>query len=91
MVANVDMIVSGLLWRSAPRLVLDAARADVIHLFTSASLLAELEDVLTGEQFAQRLAHVSLTPRDLVLGWAVLDPVIEPKAIGIVILSTATL
>ena len=44
-VADTNIVVSGLLWRGSPRRVLDAARDSVIELFTSAELLAELEGV----------------------------------------------
>jgi uncharacterized protein len=42
-VADTNTIVSGLLWRGAPRKVLDEARKGTIELFTSVILLAELE------------------------------------------------
>jgi uncharacterized protein len=66
---------------------LDAVRAGDIQLFTTAVLLAELEDVLAREKFASRLASVSVTPRDLVLGYAALASVIEPVEIEPVILA----
>ena len=50
-VADVHTLVSGLLWHGAPRLVLEAARAGTIDLFTSAALLAELEEVFTRENY----------------------------------------
>jgi uncharacterized protein len=66
---------------------LDAARASAIDLFTSAVLLAELEDVLSREKFAQRLVSAAVTPHDLVLGFAALASVVEPAAIEPVILA----
>ncbi len=54
-VADTNIVVSGLLWRGNPRRVLDAAREAAIELFTSAILLTELEDVLGRERFAKRL------------------------------------
>jgi uncharacterized protein len=86
-VADVNTIVSGLLWQGTPRLVLDAARSGKIHLLTSAALLAELEEVLTREKFAQPIARVGLTPRNLVFGYAALALMIEPGVIRPVILS----
>lgn len=85
-VADTNAVVSGLLWHGSPRQVLDAARAGTIELFTSAALLAELEDVLHRQKFAQRLGMVGLTPRDLVLGYATLATFIEPAAIDPVII-----
>lgn len=45
-VADTNTVVSGLFWRGAPRLVLDAARQGRLTLFTTAALLLELENVL---------------------------------------------
>jgi hypothetical protein len=44
-VADTNIVVSGLLWQGNPRRVLDAARDGIIELFTSTSLIAELADV----------------------------------------------
>src|SRR5439155_19108075 len=86
-VADTNIVVSELLWRGNPRQVLDMARNGTIQLFTSAALLTELEDVLSREKFAQRLASVGVTPHDLVLGYAALASVIEPVIIEPVILA----
>ncbi len=84
-VADTNIIVSGLLWRGKPRRILDAARAGDIKLFTTAVLLVELEDVLSREKFAGRLAAAGVVSRDLVLGYAALASVIEPSEIEPVI------
>lgn len=86
-VADTNIIVSGLLWQGNPRRVLEAAHAGTISLFTSVILLTELEDVLGREKFVSRLAPVGVTPRDLVLGYAALASVIEPASIEPVILA----
>jgi uncharacterized protein len=86
-VADTNIVVSGLMWRGNPRRILDAARAGNIQLFTTATLLAELEDVLSREKFNERLASAGVTPRDLVLGYAALALVIEPAEIEPVILA----
>lgn len=80
-VADTNIIISGLLWRGNPRLVLEMARAGAIDLFTSVTLLTELEDVLSREKFARRLASVGVVPHDLALGYAALALVIEPTNI----------
>jgi len=51
-VADTNIVISGLLWRGNPRQILDAARDGIIGLFTSFMLLEELEDVLSREKFA---------------------------------------
>lgn len=86
-VADTNIVVSGLLWRGNPRRILDTARAGDITLFTTAVLLAELEDVLSREKFTERLAAAGIVPHDLVLGYAALASVIEPAEIEPVILA----
>ena len=86
-VADTNIVVSGLLWRGNPRRILDAARAGDIQLFTTPVLLTELEDVLSREKFAARLAYAGAAPHDLVLGYAALASVIEPAEIEPVILA----
>jgi uncharacterized protein len=84
-VADTNTVVSGLLWRGAPRQVLDAARAGILELYTSAVLLAELVDVLQRPKFAQRLTLAEVTPQTLVVGYAALARLIVPATIGVVV------
>lgn len=86
-VADTNIMVSGLLWRGRPRQILDAARDGVIELFTSAALLDELEEVLTREKFAALLEAANVTAHELVLGYAALATVIAVEEIGPVILA----
>jgi putative PIN family toxin of toxin-antitoxin system len=86
-VADTNIVVSGLLWRGNPRRVLDAARDGIIELFTSPPLLEELEDVLSRKQFATRLEAANVTVRELILGYAALATIIEADAIEPVILA----
>jgi len=65
-VADTNTIVSGLLWRGAPRQVLDAARDGMITLFTSAILLAELEDVLKRAKLKEYQGISILTASELL-------------------------
>lgn len=84
-VADTNIVVSGLLWHGPPRRVLDAARAGTIELFASAALLAELEDVLQRDKFAQRLVLAGVEAQTLVLGYAALASIVVPARIGSVI------
>lgn len=81
-VADTNIVVSGLLWRGAPSRVLELARSGEIELFTSSTLLIELEEVLLREKFSRRLKAAEVSPRELVLGYAVLATVINPPPIG---------
>ena len=86
-VADTNIVVSGLLWRGNPRRVLDAARDGIIELFTSPTLLVELQDVLSRKQFAARLEAANVTVSELLLGYSALATVIEAEAIEPVILA----
>ena len=86
-VADTNIVISGLLWRGPPRRVLDAARDGIIELFTSIALLEELEDVLSREKFAPRLEAAKVTAHELVLGFAALATVVEAELIEPVILA----
>jgi uncharacterized protein len=81
-VADTNIVISGLLWRGNPRRVLDAARDGIIELFTSPVLLEELEDVLKREKFSVRLETVGVTVQEIIGGYSALATVIDaaPKA-----------
>jgi uncharacterized protein len=84
-VADTNIIVSGLLWHGNPRAVLEAARDGIIDLYTSAVLLEELEDVLMRERFAARLRAAGVDAHELVLGYAALARGVEPAEIAPVV------
>lgn len=86
-VADTNTVISGLLWQGAPRQILDAARYNIIELFTSVALLTEMEEVLHREKFARRLSLANLTPHELVLGYASLATVVRPAVIMPVVLA----
>ena len=52
-VLDTNTVISGLLWKGAPRQILDLARAGSLTLFTSPDLLAELAGVLEREKSLQ--------------------------------------
>jgi putative PIN family toxin of toxin-antitoxin system len=84
-VADTNIVVSGLLWRGNPRLVLEAARDGLVSLHTSGVLLDELEEVLRREKFAVRLLRAGVRAHELVLGYGALAKVIEPGKIASVV------
>jgi uncharacterized protein len=85
-VADTNTVISGLLWHGAPRRLLNAARAGQIDLCTSAVLLAELQDTLQRDKFAERLERAGVTPRQLVVGYAALATPVKPATISPTIL-----
>jgi putative PIN family toxin of toxin-antitoxin system len=86
-VTDTNTVVSGLLWDGPPRQVLEAARSGALTLYTTAVLLAELEDVLSRPKFVRRIEATGFTPHDLVLGYAALATLVEPAPIEPVILA----
>ncbi|MEO7557674.1 MAG: putative toxin-antitoxin system toxin component, PIN family [Gammaproteobacteria bacterium] len=66
-VLDTNTLVSSIISAGGPpRHLLDAARTQVFELYSSATLLAELHDVLSREKFATRLAEAGLTPQGIV-------------------------
>ena len=86
-VADTNIVISGLLWRGNPRRVLDSARDGIIELFTSSTLLDELEDVLHREAFGARLKEASVSAHELVVGYSALASVVEAKEIEPVVIA----
>ncbi len=80
-VADTNVVVSGILWRGAPRQILEAARTGRIDLYSCADLLLELEEVLHRQAFMERLQRARLTPRELILGYAALVSLVRPPTI----------
>ena len=85
-VADTNVVVSGLLWHGSSRQLLNAARQGTVELFTSGVLLAELEEVLLREKFLKRLAAARIQPHDLVTGYAALATVVQPTQIAPIVL-----
>ena len=80
-VADTNTIVSAFLWGGPPAAVLAAARERRITLFTSAALLAELEDVLSRPKFAARIREVGSSVPQLLAGYRALVSIARPAAL----------
>lgn len=80
-VADTNTVVSAFLWGGAPADVLTAAREQRLTLFTSAALIAELEDVLARAKFAARIAHVGSNVADLLAGYRALAQLVRAAEI----------
>lgn len=65
-VLDTNITVSGLLWRGAPRRIIEAALNDQIAIFSCSELLEELEDVLQRPKLALRLAQIGKTASELI-------------------------
>ncbi|TAH43835.1 MAG: putative toxin-antitoxin system toxin component, PIN family [Gammaproteobacteria bacterium] len=80
-VADTNTVVSGLLWRAAPRRLIDAGREQRITLITSPVLLAELADVLGRSKFIEPLRRDGLTAERLVAEYAAITQLVRPVAV----------
>ena len=77
-VADTNVVVSGLRWHGPSRQLLNLARQGTVELFTSGALLAELAEVIRRGKFRKRLAAAHIQPQDLVTGYAALATVVQP-------------
>lgn len=81
-VADTNTVVSALLWGGTPADILIAARQRRLALFTSAALIAELEEVLVRDKFAERIVRIGMTVPDLLAGYRALAQFVRPAAIA---------
>jgi uncharacterized protein len=84
-VLDTNIVVSGLLWKAAPRQVLDVAREQRITLYTSSVLLDELAEVLSREHLASVIAANQASPAFLMQRYAMLAQLVIPASIGRVV------
>jgi uncharacterized protein len=80
-VADTNVLVSGLFWPGPSASVLDAASRRVFQLLTSEELLAELEDVLGRPHLEPRLRVRGRTVAEVVAKQRVLATVVDPAAV----------
>lgn len=80
-VADTNVIVSGVFWGGPPHLVLEAAHDGKIVLLTTPVLLAELEDVLRRAKFSPRLERAGSSPQDAVGEFASVAIIVTPTPI----------
>lgn len=80
-VADTNILVSGLLWPGPPASFVDAAWQRAFHLLTSEELLAELELVLARPHLETRLRARGRTPAEVVAKVRVLATVVPPTAL----------
>lgn len=79
-VVDTNIVVSAFLWGGNPRAILEAARRQDITLFTSAALIAELEDVLAREKFAKRVAQVGSSVTQMLGDYLALAHLVLPTS-----------
>ncbi|MSQ69829.1 MAG: putative toxin-antitoxin system toxin component, PIN family [Betaproteobacteria bacterium] len=83
---DTNILVSAVIANSGPpRRLLDHARAQVFELCSSATLLAELLEVLSRRKFAARLTEAGLTPQRFVVELHRLALIATPQDVPAVI------
>jgi putative PIN family toxin of toxin-antitoxin system len=89
-VLDTNVVISALLWRGKPYLLLEAIhlRSDV-HLVSSAALLQELADVLTRPSATKRLALIGKTVHEVLADYVEAVELIEPAIVPRVVPSDA--
>lgn len=80
-VLDTNVIASGLLWDGVPRQLLQAAREKKLQLYTSTTLLLELNDILGRAKFARKIAAAQLPVDQIVERYALLTTVVHPAVI----------
>lgn len=80
-VADTNILVSGLLWPGPPASFVDAAWQHAFHLLTSEELLTELHLVLGRPHLETRLRARGRTPTEVVASVRVLATVVPPTVL----------
>lgn len=81
-VADTNTVVSAFLWGGPPARLIESARAERITLFSSAALIAELEDVLGRQKFTARIARVGSSVPELLEGYRALTTLVRATTLA---------
>ncbi|MBH8555907.1 putative toxin-antitoxin system toxin component, PIN family, partial [Nostocaceae cyanobacterium CENA357] len=65
-VLDVNVWVSGLLWRSVPGRIFDLAAANKITIYTSEAILADVEEILARKKFQSKINALNTTVKELL-------------------------
>lgn len=89
-VLDTNMVMSALLWRGKPYLLLEAIRLrSDMQLYSSAALLEELADVLTRPSATKRLALIGKTMHEVLTDYVEAIALVEPAEMPRVVPSDA--
>lgn len=81
-VLDTNVVLSALLWRGTPYLLLDAIRQQPnVQLCSSTALLEELADVLTRPSATKRLTIIGKTAREVLADYVETIDLAEPAAV----------
>jgi len=83
LVLDTGVVFSGLLWRGTTYRLLTALRqAPEVRLFSTATLFAELADVLSRPTAAKQLSLIGMTTRDVLEDYATVVEFLEPAEVS---------
>jgi len=76
-VADTNVVVSAFLWGGVPKQLLSAARSQRVDLYTSAALIAELEEILARAKFEQRLGRAGSSVKQILSDYLILAKLVR--------------
>ncbi|MCC6329043.1 MAG: putative toxin-antitoxin system toxin component, PIN family [Acidobacteria bacterium] len=81
-VADTNIVVSGLLFGGLPLRVLDAGKTGIVELCTSPALLTEFTEVIERPQFDRKFAETGISRHRMVSDYAEISTVISPTKLS---------
>lgn len=82
-VLDVNVWISGLLWRGVPKQILDFAQDGIVIIVISEPILSELEEVLAREKFQSRMQLLGITAKDLITSASQLSENCIPTSVNV--------
>jgi uncharacterized protein len=77
-VIDTNVLLSGLLWRGAPHVLVERVRAGVLTFISSPALLAEFADVIVRPKFKLILARSNTDPDRMLAALRRLAEIVDP-------------
>lgn len=77
-IIDTNVFIAGLLWRGSPHVLLEHARAGMLAVISSSTLIAELEDVLGRAKFAAIFSKTSTSLERTIAEVRQLAELIDP-------------
>lgn len=81
-VADTNVLVSGMLWHGNPARIIDASRQGMVQLLSSAALLDELRSTISRPMFLARLQLLPMSVDDFMSAIGELVEVVVPAAMS---------
>jgi hypothetical protein len=82
-VVDINVLVSGLLWKGNPSRLVDALLDGSATLCASAAILAEFEEVIQREKFQKRLKHTGRSVPEIISRFRAVALIVESPDIPV--------